>query len=221
MKIIPLNKLDQKIIKISQKINSQYFKGLDVSVGLFQSQNYDGLYCISLSVKAPSFVIPKEDSNVLSCKFKEVREIINYFSENVKTIIWFGKTTQKRGMADLNHLVTHELKHIEQRITNLSSHNKDRVLDCFFYGSSQKKKTPAEKDADNFANMVIGKSYDNAYSWTKETNQLFNENEDVIKQLYRKIKENGDEILFDDTVFLANKEERKLFCHFYEKAYRT
>lgn len=220
MKIILLNGLNPKIIEVAQKINGQYFKDLAISVGLYQSEKHEVL-CVDLNEKTSSVIVPKEDASVLSNKFNELEEIIDHFSEEIKIIIWLGKSVYERETTKIKHIVAHELKHVEQQITNPVSCNKDRVLDCFFYGSSQKKKTPAEKDADNFANMVIGKSYDNAYSWTKETNQLFNENEDVIKQLYRKIKENGDEILFDDTVFLANKEERKLFCHFYEKAYRT
>lgn len=225
MEITSLNEVDRVITDRAKNLNDLYFKDINVVVGLFQSTIHEELEWdeIFAQKKAPSFVFSKKDLDLVKKAFfkKEVydtefKKLKDYFNKNIPVIIWFGKSLSQNKKYCVNHVVAHELQHIKQKETDLTTFYKDRVL-SFLPEKKISTETPAEIDAIYFANMTITRDYKD-YDWVKETQKLFDENLGKIESINEAIvkKEN---IIVDGEGFLErlDQNKRNLFQHYFDK----
>lgn len=218
MKFIPLNNVDSIIIGHAINIDDRYFKKIDFTIGLFQSTAHETLdwWKDDKQKSAPAVLIPKEEFQWQKELFPKTVELENLFQNEVNLIVWFGKSVLKKEKYCSDHVVAHELKHIEQRFSDLHSVYKDRLLDFILY----KRQPPTEIDAQNFADMTTAKQYNKTYNWINEANKLFEANLEKIKLINQAITANDKDVRVDSEFFVelnSDQNKRDLFKYFYSQ----
>lgn len=216
MKVFSFNQVDSSIIGRAENIIDQYFKKIDISVGLFQSTDHKYIeWCEGLNQKrAPAVTIYKERFDLQKIIFPEISKLKNHL-KSVSPIIWFGKSLHQNKKYNIDQIVAHELKHVEQASVDLVSFHKDRVLNFIF----TEKKTPCDIDATNFECMTVSKDFDKKYDWIKEVQKLFSVNIDKVKQINQAIDNKNEYINVKGECFLdlgKDQEKRDLFQYHFK-----
>ncbi len=210
MKIKKINDVDPVVIGRALNLNDQYFKDVNIEVALYQSRFYGDIE-LSLGEHTPAVLIPKEEFQWLKRLYPEISELEDLFVNDVKLISWIG--TAAIDKYDPDHVISHELKHVQQRASNIKSFYKDRLLSFLL------KKPPTEIDADDFAGMTLSWNNKSKYDWIEQANMLFEKKMDLLKTINESI-ENKDKIIkVNDTVYLQFDEDanRELFKYFFSK----
>lgn len=218
MKFVSLNEVNSSISGHVVNLDDRYFNKIDLSIGLFQSPKYEYVEWSEGNKlkRVPAVLVPKKEFQWLKLLFSEINELENPFQSDIGLIVWFGKSVLQKEKHNSDHIVAHELRHIEQRYVDLNTIYKDRVLDFIPHGYP----LPTEIDADYFANKTTSRDYDRDYNWIDEVNKLFERNKEKIKSINLAIAKNNTDIIIDNEYYhelSLDQNKRDLFQYYFKK----